>query len=48
MLACCPMIIVRPEKRMAMKKLVRRLRVDLLILQQTKIDTNIDCVVHDV
>lgn len=55
-LACCPMIIVswnirglgRPEKRMAVKKLVRRHRVDLLILQETKIDTNIDCVVHDV
>lgn len=56
MLACCPMIIVswnirgldRPEKRMAVKKLVRRHRVDLLILQETKIGTNIDCVVHDV
>lgn len=38
----------RLEKRLAIRKLVRRHKVDLLILQETKVDSNIHCIIRDI
>lgn len=38
----------RPEKRLAVKKLVRRHKVEFLMLQETKVSTNVVRIIHDV
>lgn len=38
----------RQEKRLAVRKLVRRQRVDFLLLQETKVASNVDQVIQEV
>ena len=38
----------RPEKRLAVRKMVRNLKVDGLLLQETKVASNIHSVIRDV
>lgn len=38
----------RPEKRLPVRKLVRSHMVDVLILQETKVASNVEIIVHDV
>lgn len=37
--------LVRPEKRMAVRKLVRKHKVDMLILQETKVANDIKSII---
>lgn len=38
----------RPEKRLAVRKMVRSHKVDVLILQETKVANNVEIIMRDV